>query len=297
MADELHENVLFRSPIVRIADVSCSPRHPHFGEWEMASIPTFVFVRRGVFVKESEGSETLADANQIVFFNPGESYRVRHPVQGGDQCTAFSFSPEPVRDCLAEMGGKGVEEPEAFPVPCTTGDPKSVLMQQWLRRWLYRGDTDAFEVESVCMRLLHRVVQGRNESCQARPPRRLGTRTAHRRIARRARQFLAAHTGEAVSLTATSRATACSPYHLARIFHREVGLTLHRYHHRLRLRTALERLAEDRGGLTEIALDHGFSSHGHFTAAFHREFGLSPSAFRRRLKTASLREMSKNLEA
>jgi AraC family transcriptional regulator len=74
-------------------------------------------------------------------------------------------------------------------------------------------------------------------------------------------------------------------------------MTLHQYLNRLRLRIGLERLAQCSAGLSEIAFALGFSSHGHFTTAFRGEFGLPPSAFRRRLKTASLRQMSKNLEA
>ena len=39
---------------------------------------------------------------------------------------------------------------------------------------------------------------------------------------------------------------------------------------------------EPRASLTELALDLGFSSHSHLTAAFHREFGVPPSEARRR---------------
>jgi AraC-like DNA-binding protein len=45
---------------------------------------------------------------------------------------------------------------------------------------------------------------------------------------------------------------------------------------------ALPRATEPRASLTELALDLGFSSHSHLTAAFHREFGVPPSEARRR---------------
>jgi AraC-like DNA-binding protein len=100
-----------------------------------------------------------------------------------------------------------------------------------------------------------------------------------------------------LTLAGIARTVGCSPYHLARTFRREAGLTIHRYLNRLRLRAGLERLVDGAEGLTGIALDVGFSSHAHFTEAFRREFGLPPSAFRRDLTPAVLRQMSKNLKA
>ena len=48
---------------------------------------------------------------------------------------------------------------------------------------------------------------------------------------------------------------------------------------RIRLRMALE-LLRSRRGLTEIALDLGYTSHSHFTAAFRNYFGITPSRYR-----------------
>lgn len=48
----------------------------------------------------------------------------------------------------------------------------------------------------------------------------------------------------------------------------------------LRLARALHLLG-DNAGLTGLALDLGFSSHSHFSAAFKRAYGQTPSAFQR----------------
>jgi len=65
----------------------------------------------------------------------------------------------------------------------------------------------------------------------------------------------------------------------------------------LRLRAALERLAEQEPDLTRLALDLGFTSHSPLSVAFRRAFGVAPSECRRRASSDWLREMSKNLEA
>ena len=82
-------------------------------------------------------------------------------------------------------------------------------------------------------------------------------------------------------------ATKTAAEDLCRLFRRHTGMTLHEYRTELRLRDALDRLASRRGDLTRIALDLGFSSHSHFTAAFRRAFGMTPTAFVRQARPAA----------
>jgi AraC-like DNA-binding protein len=72
---------------------------------------------------------------------------------------------------------------------------------------------------------------------------------------------------------------------------------LYRYLTRLRLRAALERLADGARDLTALALELGFSSHSHFADAFRREFGRTPSDVRNGAGRRTVAEMSKNLTA
>jgi transcriptional regulator GlxA family with amidase domain len=66
----------------------------------------------------------------------------------------------------------------------------------------------------------------------------------------------------------------------ARSFRRHTGYSLHGYRTQLRLRAALERLADGDEDLADIAGAVGYSSHSHLTASFHRVFGAPPSAVR-----------------
>jgi len=108
------------------------------------------------------------------------------------------------------------------------------------------------------------------------------TRAWHRALVESVRAYFVGHLDQRIQLTDVATAAGVSPFHLARTFRRATGMTLHRYLTRLRLVWALPRATEPRASLTELALDLGFSSHSHLTAAFHREFGLPPSEARRR---------------
>jgi AraC-like DNA-binding protein len=64
------------------------------------------------------------------------------------------------------------------------------------------------------------------------------------------------------------------------MFQQVEGLPLYRYQMRLRLARALDLLG-DYFDLTGLALDLGFSSHSHFSAAFKQAYGQTPLEFQR----------------
>ena len=86
-----------------------------------------------------------------------------------------------------------------------------------------------------------------------------------------------------LTLSTIAGAIDSSVFHLCRAFRRATGLTLHDYRDQLRLRLGLERLEQGERDLTRLALELGYSSHSHFTAAFHRSFDLTPSTARKLL--------------
>jgi AraC-like DNA-binding protein len=74
-----------------------------------------------------------------------------------------------------------------------------------------------------------------------------------------------------------------SPVYLTQVFQQVEGLPLYRYQLYLRLARALD-LITAYENVSTLALDLGFSSHSHFSAAFKRTYGRSPSAFRQALR-------------
>jgi AraC-like DNA-binding protein len=96
----------------------------------------------------------------------------------------------------------------------------------------------------------------------------------------RTREPIVANPGAQHSLELLALHVGCSPYHLARVFHRTTGRTIHDYLVQLRLRLCYFRIREPGSDLLTLALEHGFSSHSHFTAAFRKSFGVTPTGLR-----------------
>src|SRR6516162_11784622 len=83
---------LMATDTVAVWDVLCSGTCRHKSNEECVSTTHLVFPYRGVFVRHRNQVETVAEANQVVFFNENEPYQVSHPVEGGDSSLSIWIS-------------------------------------------------------------------------------------------------------------------------------------------------------------------------------------------------------------
>jgi AraC-like DNA-binding protein len=245
---------------------------------------SLVFPRSGVFIKKvSDKNQLVVESTRVLFFNRHETYRVSHPVEGGDNCTAIHFGETALIDFLLSIDPSVENSPDRpFRSPAADCSASIALNLYRLRQLLLnRRQVDRLNVEEICASLLTESVASASQPRGVvSQPKRAVTRQAHRDLVDAARVVLARRFRDKPSLGELARAVFSSPFHLARIFRRETGLSLHRQLTRLRLRHALEHLADGKPDLTMLALDLGFSSHAHFSHAFRREFGFAPTQLR-----------------
>src|SRR6202045_4847932 len=91
---------LLRSPTIAIRDTYCQGSCRHQSTEECTATTQLVFPYRGVYVRHLGSEQAVAEANQVLFFNASEGYRISHPVQGGDASLTLVIS-EPVLRELA----------------------------------------------------------------------------------------------------------------------------------------------------------------------------------------------------
>jgi AraC-like DNA-binding protein len=222
-------------------------------------------------VRRLGSDEVVAEANQVLFFNAGEGYRVRHPVAGGDASLTLAVSEAELLELAPRAllrGGATL----AFCVPRLRIDPRAQVLMALLRHSLRQELADVLEAETLALTLLQRA---------------LGPRTAHvagatvgrQRLADRAKLVLATDLGRRWTLREIAAEIGCSPVYLTQVFQQVEGVPLYRYQLRLRLARALDLLGEY-DDLSALGLQLGFSSHSHFSAAFREAYGRSPTEFR-----------------
>lgn len=293
---------LYDSPIVTIRDYDCHHHQGGPGEEEGSDENLLVLMRHGAFCRHFGSRRVTSDVNQAAFFPKGALYRVSHPVEGGDRGTTFVVPPRLLHEIIRELDPAAGEHPDN-PFPFLSGPCNSDVF--WRHRELVRrletAPVDPLEPLWVEVRALQLAADTLEAAFvqhgRSRRSRRDRTQSSHSELAEAAKAHLAGRMGERLTLDEVALAVRASPFHLARIFQRRTGVSLHRYLTLLRLRAALERLAGGEKDLTSLALDLGFSSHSHLTDAFRREFGHPPSEMRKTLLSKTLHEMSKNLEA
>src|SRR6266436_8678673 len=81
---EITVRPLLKSPTVTIRDTNCQGTCRHKSTEECTATTQLVFPYRGVYVRHVGQDQAVAEANQVLFFNAMEGYRISHPVPGGD---------------------------------------------------------------------------------------------------------------------------------------------------------------------------------------------------------------------
>ena len=99
------------------------------------------------------------------------------------------------------------------------------------------------------------------------------------RIVLKAMAYIHANYPEPISRKDVAEYVGLSERHLNRCFMQEIGISPMTYLNRFRVRQAKQLLQSGEKGITEIALDVGFTSSAYFTRVFREEVGVSPRTY------------------
>jgi AraC-like DNA-binding protein len=269
---QLSTQLLLDTPALAVRDVVCAGSCRGRSEEECAETTCLVFPYRGVFVRDVGRTEAVAEANQLLFFNEGEGYRISHPVEGGDACLSLGIGEGWLRELApAQQLREGVAL--AFRSERLRIDARTQALVALIRHNLSTHAVERLEAETLVLTLVRRA---------------LGERTSHaprgtsgrRKLVDRAKLVLSSDLTRRWTLADIAAEVGVSPVYLTQVFQQVEGMPLYRYQLRLRLARALHLIARYHD-LTRLGLDLGFSSHSHFTASFRQVYGRAPAEFRR----------------
>jgi AraC family transcriptional regulator len=274
--------VLYQSPLLRIGRWRCPATHPCFHDSGPVSETLFVFPRESVRIQHDGAAPFVADANTVTYYNAGQGYRRSRLSPWGDRCEWFAFSPAIVAESLATHEPAARDRPERpFRFSHGPADAESYLRQRLVFEHvsLERVPDRLFVEETMCD-VLTRVTAIAYGRFGVMARRRQESTRREVDVAEAARDVIARRYRQHLSLDDIARSAGASVFHLARVFRKRTGFSLHQYRNQLRLRVALEQLEDAKTELSTLALDLGFSSHSHFTETFRRTFGRTPSSLR-----------------
>jgi AraC-like DNA-binding protein len=214
----------------------------------------------------------VAEANQVLFFNGGESYRVSHPIGGGDACLSLAIGEPWLRELASKdqvREGAGLR----FRWQRLRIDAHTQASVSLLRHTLSRRGSETLEAEISVLSLVRRAL-GERASHVARAG------EGRKKLVDRAKLVLSSDLGRRWTLAEIAAEVGVSPVYLTQLFQQVEGMPLYRYQLRLRLARALDLLGRY-DDLTSLSIELGFSSHSHFSSAFRQVYGRTPTEFQR----------------
>jgi AraC-like DNA-binding protein len=259
----MNTHQIFASASVTISEVWCDPGpipksgievEPAFG----LSVP-----RTGVYVHETPRGRIVVEPSVAVIRNKGDEYRTIHPTASGDHNTDITYAPEMVSPVL--------DREDRIPVAIRPLHDTVLIRHHRLRSAVKSGVASLLTIEEEALGILQGILRtAPHPESTAR----------QRAIADDAREVLAHRFREDSDLPTIAREVGASPYHLSRVFRRTTGQTLHRHRTGLRVRYALELLAQGATDLSRVAVEAGFADHAHMSNTFRRRLGYQPSVLR-----------------
>lgn len=106
-------------------------------------------------------------------------------------------------------------------------------------------------------------------------------------VVAKARQYIAEHQGEEISLAQVSQAVHMSPFYFCKVFKKATELTFTDYLARVRVEAVKKLLLNPHTRVSEAAYEAGFQSLSQFNRVFRRVAGESPSDYREKLHGAA----------
>jgi AraC-like DNA-binding protein len=260
----MNTKVLFSSHVVNISDFWCDPGPVPDSDLEVEPAFGVSFPRAGVYVHHTAGGTIVVDPTVAVLRSAGDEQMTTHPSDEGDRNTELQFPPEVV---VSLLNNRDRFRMQIAPISETV----TARHRRLLRRLHQRSVANPLEIEEEALSLLATVYQ-------IEPNPRVSN--VQQKVVDETRQYLAGHFRLELDLSTVATAVGSSPFHLSRIFKEATGRSITEYRTALRVRFAIDRLAEGDDDLSRLAVEAGFYDHAHMTNTFRHRLGLAPSHLR-----------------
>lgn len=185
---------------------------------------------------------------------------------------AFSVGSEMVQSTLDDLE----VETSILRVEPNFNAPSNLALGRVLRSMLEAGTISDLSAQSATALLLHNFVSSLKEHHRDQPRRGLPEWRC-----RRVEEYIDAHLGESISLSALAAVAGLSPFHFSREFKSARGRSPHAFVLEKRVERAQRLILATRLSLAEIATSTGFCSQAHMTGVFRRLIGSTPGRIRR----------------
>ena len=211
----------------------------------------------------------LTEPGTVAFYPPGLTVRAVQPVAA--RFVQVLWDTDLYSTLLPELDAAA----SRFELLCPLSDPLLSEIVESLAQEIEGSFADKILVESLGTVLCIRIARLFVGHLPLPTSGGLSSERSHR-----VRDFVEAHLGDDLSLTALADIACLSPYHFSRSFKLATGVGPHRYVIQRRIERAKRLLRQTGLPLALIAQETGFADQSHLAQTFRREVGVTPGRFR-----------------
>ena len=229
-------------------------------------------IEHGAMRFRYQGESLVAAQGEVNLVVPGEAHDGHAASHEGWSYRMFYLPPQALRE-----SAKALTQSPGLP-HFRAGVIRDPALAQCIRathRALENPTVPALEKETRLLWLLAHWISRHADTPGSWPD----PPQEHRAVAL-AREYLDARFAEDITLPGLARAAGLSPFHLLRVFERQLGVTPHDYLTQIRVERAREKLLTP-ARLADVALETGFADQSHLTRTFKKRYGVTPGRFRK----------------
>jgi AraC-like DNA-binding protein len=233
-------------------------------------------MEEGVQGYNAKRKEDYMEAGDIPLVNPFTPHKSESLDDTGFRYRMLYIKPEIVEEIAVGVSNGKVVRPK-FP-RFTVRDAYLEKHMMDLHKILMNNLYDPIQKQHYFHELIAYLVKNHAEDNHFRT----STEKNHQRVAR-VMDFIHAYYTRKIELKELADVSQLSPFHLNRMFAREVGLPPHRYLINLRLNKSRELLKSQRS-ITDVALQVGFYDQSHYIRNFKLYLGITPKQYQMQIR-------------
>jgi AraC family transcriptional regulator len=271
----LYESDFYRIMDFRCRCVDCCTSKPEYNTTFCIS-----FVRKGNFLFNVFRRSLDSYNGCVLVTKPGYERTVTHTHTVPDECTIFEFKQDFFEKLLGHYGRSPFFTDNDWHSTLTKTNAETEFLHFHIIKLILTNTGGKLQIDNLVMEVIEKVLANITDY---KPDDRINARLKQNHLVtiERAKEYLANHFTDDISLMQLAEHCYVSPFHFSRLFKTFTAESPHQFLLTLRLKNAELLLRNTVQPVADIAFTSGFNSVEHFTAAFKLRYKCAPTSYRK----------------